>query len=547
MRMDTPDSLSQKKQTKFIIVTGGVVSGLGKGIAAASIGRLLVSAGLKVVPIKMDGYLNVDPGTMNPIEHGEVFVLDDGGEVDMDFGHYERFLNVTPKSHWNLTMGKIFDYVRQKERRGDYLGKTVQYIPHVTNAIKEKIMHVVNEEKPDVMLIEVGGTIGDLENELYVEAVRQLKKEVGADNIVYVHLTYVPILAGTKEEKSKPTQQSVNILRQRGLQPDIIIGRCSRMLDESIKEKIALFADIDKEAVITGLDVDNVYKIPLIFEEEGMLRQLNEKLSLNAHPNMGQWKTLVNNMQHAPKEINIALCGKYTKLEDSYASVVEALHHAGAHTNVIPRVHWVETTHIEEGRMSVQDALHGMDGIIVPGGFGSRGAEGKISVIQHARTHSIPYLGLCYGMQLAVIEFARNRSGLSLANSTEINPRTTHPVVDLLPEQTTIIEKGATMRLGGQNVEIKPHTKAEELFGPVARLRFRHRYEVNPAYIEKLEESGIIFSGKAPQREIMQIMELPDHPFFVATQAHPELTSRLDKPCPFFVGFTKACASKKTI
>ncbi|MBM3281738.1 MAG: CTP synthase (glutamine hydrolyzing) [Candidatus Diapherotrites archaeon] len=539
--MNAPDSLSERKQTKFIIVTGGVVSGLGKGIAAASIGRLLVSAGLKVIPIKMDGYLNVDPGTMNPMEHGEVFVLDDGGEVDMDFGHYERFLNVVPKSHWNLTMGKIFDYVRQKERKGDYLGKTVQYIPHVTSAIKEKIMHVVSEERPDVVLIEVGGTIGDLENELYVEAVRQLKKDVGVNNIAYVHLTYVPIFAGTKEQKSKPTQQSVNILRQRGLQPDIIIGRCARKLDDSIKEKIALFADIEKESVITGLDVDNVYEIPLVFQEEGILKQLNEKLQLNAIPKMDEWKKLVSNMSRAPKTINIALCGKYTKLEDSYASVIEALHHAGAHVNVIPKIHWIETTRIEEGTLNVEDALRGMDGIIVPGGFGSRGAEGKISVIQHARTHHMPYLGLCYGMQLAVIEYARNRCGLSLANSTEINPRTTFPVIDLLPEQTTITQKGATMRLGGQDVEIKPQTNAEKLFGPVARLRFRHRYEVNPAFIEKLENMGLIFSGKAPQREIMQIMELPDHPFFMATQAHPELTSRLDKPCPFFHAFVRSC------
>lgn len=531
-----------KKPTKFIVVTGGVVSGLGKGIAAASIGRLLVSAGLKVVPIKMDGYLNVDPGTMNPLEHGEVFVLDDGGEVDMDFGHYERFLNVVPKSHWNLTMGKVFDYVRQKERRGDYLGKTVQYIPHVTSAIKEKIMRVVNEEHPDVVMIEVGGTIGDLENELYVEAVRQLKKDVGQNNIAYVHLTYIPILAGTKEEKSKPTQQSVNILRQRGLQPDIIIGRCARKLDESIKEKISLFADIDKEAVITGLDVDNVYKIPLVFDEEGILHQLNEKLSLDAQPRMEKWKTLVNNMQNAPSKINIALCGKYTKLEDSYASVIEALHHAGAHVNVLPQIHWIETTHIEEGTLSVESALQNMDGIIVPGGFGSRGAEGKISVIRHAREKKIPYLGLCYGMQLAVIEFARSICDLSQANSTEINPKTIHPVIDLLPEQTKIIEKGATMRLGGQDVEIIPQTKAFELFGPVARLRFRHRYEVNPLYIENLEKNGLVFSGRAREKNIMQIMELKNHPFFMATQAHPELTSHLDKPCPLFHEFVKTAA-----
>ncbi len=543
--MNTPESpISRNNQTKFIVITGGVVSGLGKGIAAASIGRLLVSSGLKVIPMKLDGYLNVDPGTMNPLEHGEVFVLDDGGEVDMDFGHYERFLNVTPKSHWNLTMGKIFDFVRQKERKGDYLGKTVQYIPHITNAIKEKIMHVVESEKPDVMLIEVGGTVGDMENELYIEAVRQLKKDVGPSNLAFVHLTFVPILAGSKEEKSKPTQQSVNLLRQRGIQPDIIIGRCSQLLTDAIKERIAMFCDIEKEGVITGLDVDNVYKIPGVYFEEGILTRLNEKLGLNAQPNLEKWNTLVERMSHAPKKVNIALCGKYTKLEDSYASVIEALHHAGAHVNVVPQIHWIETTFIEEGRLNVVDALRGIDGIIVPGGFGSRGAEGKISVIQHARENNIPYLGLCYGMQLAVIEFARNVCELPNANSTEINPKTIHPIIDLLPEQTKILEKGATMRLGGQDVEIKPETMAHALFGNVARLRFRHRYEVNPAYIEQLEKAGLIFSGKAREREIMQIMELSTHPFFMATQAHPELTSRLDKPCPMFHEFVNACVKK---
>ncbi len=539
--MHTPETVSK---TKFIVVTGGVVSGLGKGITAASIGRLLVSSGLKVVPLKLDGYLNVDPGTMNPIEHGEVFVLDDGGEVDMDFGHYERFLQVQPKSSWNLTMGKIFDYVRQKERKGDYLGKTVQFIPHVTNAIKEKIWEVRNENHPDVMMIEVGGTIGDMENELYVEAIRQLKKDVGPNNIAYVHLTYVPILNSVKEEKSKPTQQSVNLLRQRGIQPDIIIGRCARKLDEEIKEKIAIFCDIEKEAVITGLDVDNVYKIPLVFHEEGILKRLNEKLQMNAQPDLENWKTLTNNMQHAPRKVHIALCGKYTKLEDSYASVIEALHHAGAHLNIKPEIHWIETTHIEEKRMSVEHALSFMDGLIVPGGFGSRGAEGKIAGIQYARENNMPYLGLCYGMQLATIEFARHACGLADANSTEIDPHTTYPVIDLLPEQLKIMEKGATMRLGGQDVEIKPHTKAEQLFGHHARLRFRHRYEVNPAYIETLEQKGLVFSGKAPGREIMQIMELPNHPFFMATQAHPELTSQLKNPCPFFYAFVKACAEK---
>ncbi len=532
-------------ETKFIVVTGGVVSGLGKGIAAASIGRLLVSSGLKVIPMKLDGYLNVDPGTMNPVEHGEVFVLDDGGEVDMDFGHYERFLNVTPKSNWNLTMGKIFDYVRQKERMGDYLGKTVQYIPHVTNAIKEKIMQVVSEEKPDVLMIEVGGTVGDMENELYIEAVRQLKKDVGQNNIAYVHLTYVPILTGTKEEKSKPTQQSVNLLRQRGIQPDIIIGRCARKLDDSTRERISLFCDLEKDAVITGLDVDNVYSIPLVFEEEGIMKRLSEKLGWDVQPKMEEWKKLTENMKGTSQKVHIAMCGKYTKLEDSYASVIEAIKHAGAKLNVQPEIHWIETTHIEEGKTTVDQALRFMDGVIVPGGFGSRGAEGKIQVIQHARENNLPYLGLCYGMQLATIEYARNKCEMGDANSTEINPLTTNPVIDLLPEQMNVTEKGATMRLGGQDVEVKPDTKAYSLFGHTARLRFRHRYEVNPKYVEALEKNGLIFSGKAPQREIMQIMELSAHPFFMATQAHPELTSRLDKPCPFFLEFVRTASQNR--
>ncbi len=535
--MDSPAS-----RTKFVVVTGGVLSGLGKGIAAASIGHLFSSAEKKVVPMKLDGYLNVDPGTMNPIEHGEVFVLDDGGEVDMDFGHYERFLGIMCKSKWNLTMGKVFDYVRQKERRGDYLGKTVQYIPHVTNAIKEKFLEVVNEEKPDVLLIEVGGTVGDMENDLYVEAVRQLKKDVGSENIAYVHLTYVPLISSTKEQKSKPTQQSVNLLRQRGIQPDIIIGRCSQKLSNSVKERIALFADIPKEAVITGLDVDNVYKIPLVFYEEGIMHQLNQKLEMNVQPQLEKWRELVSPKEKPSTDTHIAICGKYTRLEDSYASVIEALHHASSHLKVNPVIHWVETTHIEEGKTSTLNALQHMNGVIVPGGFGSRGAEGKISVIKHCRENNIPYLGLCYGMQLAVIEYGRSQCQLEDANSTEINPKTPHPVIDLLPEQTQITQKGATMRLGGQDVEIKENTAAEKLFGRKTRLRFRHRYEVNPIYIDQLQQNGLIFSGQAPQREIMQIMELQNHPFFMATQGHPELTSLPEKPSPFFYHFVRASA-----
>jgi CTP synthase len=543
--MDNPEKNHSISRPKYIVVTGGVVSGLGKGIAAASIGKLYSSAGMKVIPMKLDGYLNVDPGTMNPYEHGEVFVLDDGGEVDMDFGHYERFLDVHPKLSWNLTMGKVFDVVRQKERRGDFLGKTVQFIPHVANTIKEMISKVAEEERPDLMIIEVGGTVGDMENELYIEAMRELRKDVGNESVAYVHLTYVPILSSTKEEKSKPTQQSVNLLRQRGIQPDIIIGRCAEMLTDSIKERIATFCDVSKEAVITGLDVDNVYKIPIVYAEEGILTQLNKKLALDIRPDLDEWKRLVANMQHAPNETHIAICGKYTKLEDSYASVIEALRHAGAHHHVKPVVHWIETTNIEEGKVTPEVAVQGMDGIIVPGGFGSRGAEGKMKVIEYARTHRIPYLGLCYGLQLATIEHARNVCGLKGANTTENDPQTPHPVIDILPEQKAITNKGGTLRLGGHDVLILPNTRAAELFGTKARLRFRHRYEVNPDYVERLEKGGMIFSGRAPNQPIMQVLELPGHPFFMATQAHPELTSKLEKPCPFFDGFVAACASTK--
>lgn len=499
--------------------------------------------------MKLDGYLNVDPGTMNPIEHGEVFVLDDKGEVDMDFGHYERFLGINCKSKWNLTMGKIFDFVRQKERRGDYLGKTVQFIPHVTNAIKEKIFEVAKEEDADIMMIEVGGTVGDLENELYIEAVRQLKNAVGENNIAYIHMTYVPIPGNVKEQKSKPTQQSVNLLRQRGIQPDIIIGRCSQLLDDSIKERISIFCDVPKEAVITGLDVDNVYRIPLVFRDEGILDILNHKLQLQAPAQMENWEYLVHQMDHAEKEITLALCGKYTKLEDSYASVIEAIRHASAHAGVKTKIKWIETTEIENGTISAAEALQGIHAMIVPGGFGSRGIEGKINAIQYAREQGIPYLGLCYGMQLATIEYARNACAMPHANTTEVSPSTPFPIIDLLPEQNGVQEKGATMRLGGNDIIVKAGTRAEKMFGAMTRLRFRHRYEVNPSFISELEKNGIIFSGRAPDKEIMQIMELSkeQHPFFMGTQAHPELTSRLENPSLFFLELIREAVQRKEL
>ncbi|MBI4149999.1 CTP synthase (glutamine hydrolyzing) [Candidatus Woesearchaeota archaeon] len=523
-------------KTKFIIVTGGVLSGLGKGIATASIGNLLASQ-LKVIPIKCDGYLNTDPGTMNPIEHGEVFVLDDGGEVDMDFGHYERFLNIPCKFKWNLTMGKVFEAIRQKERRGDYLGKTVQFIPHVPNLIKNWWFEISKEEKADVVLIEIGGTVGDMENELYIEAARQLKKDIGEDNVMYVHVTYIPIPFGTNEQKSKPTQQSVNLLRQKGLAPDLIIGRCKELLSKEIKQKIASFCDVDESAVITGLDVDTIYKIPLLFEEQGILDILNKRLKLHVKSNHDAWRKLVEGIHNGHESITIALCGKYTRLEDSYASVIEALTHCGPHLQCDVKVKWIETT--EENK--VEKDLKGVHGVIVPGGFGGRGVEGKIRAIQYCRENNIPFLGLCYGLQLAVVEYARNVCGLSGAHTTEVDEHTPHPIIDILPEQRAVTEKGATMRLGAYEAWVKKGTKVHELYGSErVSERHRHRYEVNPAYHDTLQRNGLVFSGMSPNQQLVEFIELSKHPYFVATQAHPELKSTLIKPAPLFYGLVKA-------
>ncbi len=526
--------------TKYIIVTGGVLSGLGKGIAAASIGHLL-SSKLKCVPMKLDGYLNVDPGTMNPIEHGEVFVLDDGGEVDMDFGHYERFLGVTCKFEWNLTMGKVFQEVRERERRGDYLGKTVQYVPHVVDMIKDRIYETAVKEKADIMLIEVGGTVGDIENELYVEACRQIGNEVGDKNAMYIHLTYVPVPKTVAEQKSKPTQQSVSLLRQRGIKPDLIIGRCEEILDPGIKKKIAVFCDVEEKAVITGLDVDSVYKIPLVFEKEGLAEMLHTKLGIYSPPDLRPWEILVGNLDNCSKEITIAICGKYTRLEDSYASIIEALVHCSAHTKHHVKVKWVETTDIEDGKVNVSDALEGVSGVIIPGGFGTRGTEGKIKIINYVRENKIPFLGICLGLQLAVVEFARNKCDLVDANSTEMDKSVRHPVVDILPEQREVVNKGGTMRLGAYPALLKQGSLAYALYEKFeVSERHRHRYEVNPEYHSVLEENGLVISGMSPNKKLVEFIELADHPYFIATQAHPELKSCLLNPAPLFFGLVKA-------
>ena len=524
--------------TKYITVTGGVLSGLGKGIAAASIGHLL-SSRLKIIPIKCDGYLNVDPGTMNPFEHGEVFVLDDGGEVDMDFGHYERFLGVTCKSNWNLTMGKVFDMVRKKERKGDYLGKTVQYIPHVTDVIKNHIFEIVHKEKPDLVIIEIGGTVGDIENELFLEAMRQMKEDVGRDNVIYVHLTYVPIPYGVNEQKSKPTQQSVNLLKQRGIFPDIIIGRCSHFLTREIKTKISSFCDVNPDAVITGLDVDNIYEIPIIFEQEGLPEIIHKKLNIYSPPDLRKWKQLVDNIRNPDRQITVAMCGKYTRLEDSYASIIESFNHCSAHLSCRINLKWIETTDLNDTSF-----LDGVDGLVVPGGFGSRGTEGKIEAIRLARERDIPFLGLCLGLQLAVIEFARNICNLTGASSTEMDPDTPHPVIDILPEQKEVTDKGGTMRLGAYPATLTEGTLVHSLYRSTeVSERHRHRYEVNPDYHLFLQENGMIFSGTSPDGRLVEFIELPQLRFFAATQAHPELKSRMEGPAPLFYGFVQACMS----
>jgi CTP synthase len=523
-------------ETKWIIVTGGVLSGLGKGVVSASIGRLLVPT-YKVVPIKCDGYLNVDPGTMNPVEHGEVFVLDDGGEVDLDFGHYERFLNIHCKSDWNLTSGKIFQSLVEKERRGDFLGKTVQVIPHVTGEIRERFKRIARKEKADVVLVEIGGTVGDIENLWFLEAVRELSAEVGPKDIVFVHLGLVPVLDELGQQKTKPIQQSILFLRERGLFPQIIIGRSKEKLTERTKLKIHWLCNVPIQNVISDPFLDSVYELPLMFEEEGLRRVLGRQLGIRIPNKLDEWKKLVSHIRKPKETVTVAICGKYTELADSYISIEEALVHSAAHLNCKVNKKWVETTDIERGKISVEQAIAGAHGVIIAGGFGARGAEGKISVIQHAREKKIPFLGLCYGLQLAVVEYARNVCGLKEANSREICEDTKHPVIDYLPEQIGVTHKGGTMRLGGHDVVVKKGTFAYELFGNKTRARFRHRNEVNPRYIKQLEKAGMVFSGKARGKPIMQIIELKDHPFFMASQFHPELTSTLDKPSEMFRRF----------
>jgi CTP synthase len=526
---------------KFIFVTGGVLSGLGKGVAAASIGRLL-SDQYKVVAIKNDGYLNVDPGTMNPVEHGEVFVLDDGTEVDMDFGHYERFLNTTCTGRQNLTMGKVFHELYEKERKGEFLGKTVQFVPHATDHIQSWWQEVAKDA--DVCLVEIGGTVGDMENELYLEAARSLAQDVGKNCALFVHLTYVPVPYGVNEQKSKPTQQSVAMLMQRGISPDIILCRGPEPVAKHIQKKISVFCNIPTTHVLSATDVKNIYEIPLLYEKQGMVDLINTQLGLDAKPDTKKWAELVRTKPE--KQITIAIAGKYTALEDSYASVVEAISHAAANEQVRANVTWIDTEAITN-QITAKKALDTVDAVIVPGGFGSRGIDGKLETIRYCRESQVPYLGICYGMQLACVEFMRNVVGKTAAHTTEIDEATPDPVITLLESQKNVAGLGGTLRLGAYPATLTSGSVVSRLYAGAAEIyeRHRHRYEVNPKYHDVLQNNGMLLSGLSPDKRLAEFIELPDHDYFVATQAHPELKSNLVSPAPLFVGLIKA-ASKRS-
>ena len=536
----------------YIIVTGGVISGLGKGITTASIGKILQIHGYKVTAMKIDPYINCDAGTLRPTEHGEVWVTEDGGEIDQDLGHYERFLDIDILKYHNITTGQVYGAVIEKERKGKYLGKTVQPIPHVTDEIKRRIRRPAQEAKYDFVIVEIGGTVGDYENVLFLEAVRQMKHE--GDHIIYVHVTYVPVLATLGEAKTKPTQHSVKLLREIGIQPDFIIARTEKPLDNVRKEKISLFCNVHKDNVISDSNVDNVYGVSLLFEEQDLCKKILRKLHLRKDEvDLKSWKNFLKKIKRLDKTITIGIVGKYfdigdCSLSDSYISVIEAVKHASWNNAISPEIEWIDSKLFEQEPEKIS-TLDKVDGIIVPGGFGLSGIEGKIATIRYAREHNIPYLGLCLGMQLAVVEYARNVCGLADANSTEINKDTAYPVIDFIPGQVNILREsryGASMRLGSYPAILKKGTLIFDLYQKrTVHERHRHRYEVNPEYIEQIEKNGLIFSGKSPDGVLMEFMELPTHPYFVATQAHPEFKSRPMKPSPMFDGLIKAAKKKK--
>lgn len=528
--------------TKYIFVTGGVVSGLGKGITAASLGRLLKNRGYKVTIQKFDPYINVDPGTMNPYEHGEVFVTDDGAETDLDLGHYERFINENLTKNSSVTMGKIYQNVIEKERRGDYLGKTVQVIPHITNEIKEKI-YGFEDTDTDIVITEIGGTVGDIEGLSIIEAIRQVGLEKNPEDVIYIHVTLLPYISGSNEIKSKPTQHSVKELQSFGIKPNILVCRTETDIPDAIREKLSLFCNVRKTSVIQNKTADNLYAVPLMLEEEGLAREVCNHLKLeNYVPDNTKWEAMVENIRNIKEEkiVNIAIVGKYVKLEDSYISVMESLYHAGFANHVKVKVHLIDSETINNE--NVVQKLKGIDGVVVPGGFGNRGIEGKIETIKYVRENKIPFLGICLGMQMAVVEFARNVLGLKDANSAELDETTKNPIIHIMEEQKGVDKKGGTMRLGAYPCVIKEGTLANEIYGTKEiSERHRHRYEYNNDYRERLEEAGLKISGTSPDGLLVEMVEIEDHPYFIAGQFHPELKSRPNKPAPLFVGLVKAC------
>lgn len=532
---------------KYIFVTGGVMSGIGKGILTASIGKILQVRGLKVTAVKIDPYLNVDAGTMNPIMHGEVFVTEDGGEIDMDLGTYERFLDKNLTKDHNITTGQVYQSVIKKERHGIYLGKCVQIIPHITDEIKDRIRNTVKNEKVDVVVTEIGGTVGDIESLPFLEAARQIRLEEKPHTVLYAHVTVVPILNVVGEQKTKPTQHSVQELRRIGIQPDIIIARSIEILKPDPKKKIALFCNVEEKAVFTSPDLKCLYESPLILDRQGMGNYICENLFLpKKKAKWDRWEKMVERFQKPKKIVQIAVCGKYADLADSYVSINEALKHAGASSGARVKIDWIETEQFEESTDNLNNLLE-YDGILIPGGFGSRGTEGKIKAIEYARKMDIPFLGICFGFQLAVVEYARHL-GFEDAHSTEINPDSRNPVICIMPEQKSVSDLGATMRLGGHKIVIDSNTLAHRLYkGQEIIERHRHRYEVTPPYIEKLISGGLVFSGRSPDDKRMEMLEIPSHKFFLATQFHGEFKSRPDKPSPPYYGFIKASLENKNM
>ena len=529
-----------KMAVKYVFVTGGVVSGLGKGITAASLGRLLKMRGYKVTMQKFDPYINIDPGTMNPIQHGEVFVTDDGAETDLDLGHYERFIDESLTKQSNVTTGKVYWSVLSKERRGDYGGGTVQVIPHITNEIKSRFYRNPAATDTEIAIIEVGGTVGDIESQPFLESIRQFQHERGAENVILIHVTLIPYLRASQEMKTKPTQASVKELQGMGIQPDIIVCRSEHELDQSLKDKIALFCNVPNGNVLQNLDVEYLYEAPLAMEKENLAKVACKALHLDCpEPDLKDWEAMVDSLRHPNKEVKIALVGKYIALHDAYISVVEALKHGGIAERATVDLHWIDSETLNDD--NAKELLGDMAGIIVPGGFGSRGVEGMISAAKYARENNVPYLGLCLGMQVAIIEFARHVCGFHDAHSVELDPNTTHPVIALMPDQNGVEDIGGTLRLGSYPCVLDPTSKARELYGSEEiHERHRHRYEVNNDFRAALTEGGMKLCGTSPDGRIVEMIEIPDHPWFLATQAHPEFKSRPNRPHPLFKGFVEA-------